>query len=224
MDLALIIQRIAIFAIPLIFAITLHEAAHAFAARYFGDSTAYMMGRMTLNPIKHIDPVWTLLVPLVLVLISSPFIFGAAKPVPVNFGALRNPKRDSVWVALAGPLANFAMMVGWAMVAKVALMMGADASTGGPVTYLTYVALVAQAGIVVNVLLMIFNLFPLLPLDGGRIVAGLLPNKLAYSYSRLEPYGMFILIALLITGVFGHLMTPLVDSSLKAVYSVIGIS
>ena len=221
MDLALIIQRIAIFAIPLIFAITLHEAAHAFAARYFGDNTAYMMGRMTLNPIKHIDPIWTLLVPLVLVLMSSPFVFGAAKPVPVNFGALRNPKRDSIWVALAGPLANFAMMAGWAIVAKVALLMGAEASNGGP---LAYIALVAQAGIVVNVLLMIFNLFPLLPLDGGRVVAGLLPPKLAYSYSRLEPYGMFILIALLITGAFGYIMTPLVDSSLKAVYSVIGIS
>ncbi len=221
MDLALIIQRIAIFAIPLIFAITLHEAAHAFAARYFGDNTAYMMGRMTLNPIKHIDPIWTLLVPLVLVLMSSPFVFGAAKPVPVNFGALRNPKRDSIWVALAGPLANFAMMAGWAIVVKVALLMGAEASNGGP---LAYIALVAQAGIVVNVLLMIFNLFPLLPLDGGRVVAGLLPPKLAYSYSRLEPYGMFILIALLITGAFGSIMTPLVDSSLKAVYSIVGIS
>ena len=221
MDLALIIQRIAIYAIPLIFAITLHEAAHAFAARYFGDNTAYMLGRMTLNPIKHIDPIWTILVPLVLVLMSSPFVFGAAKPVPVNFGALRNPKRDSIWVALAGPLANLAMMIGWAILAKITLLMGADAVEGGPIVYL---ALVAQAGIVVNALLMVFNLFPLLPLDGGRIIAGLLPNKLAYSYSRLEPYGMFILIGLLVTGVFGRIMGPIVDISMKAVYSLIGIS
>ena len=221
MDLALIIQRIAVYAIPLIFAITLHEAAHAFAARYFGDNTAYMLGRMTLNPIKHIDPIWTILVPLVLVLMSSPFVFGAAKPVPVNFGALRNPKRDSIWVALAGPLANLAMMIGWAILAKITLLMGADAVEGGPIVYL---ALVAQAGIVVNALLMVFNLFPLLPLDGGRIIAGLLPNKLAYSYSRLEPYGMFILIGLLVTGVFGRIMGPIVDISMKAVYSLIGIS
>ena len=221
MDLALIIQRIAVYAIPLIFAITLHEAAHAFAARYFGDNTAYMLGRMTLNPIKHIDPIWTILVPLLLVLMSSPFVFGAAKPVPVNFGALRNPKRDSIWVALAGPLANLAMMIGWAILAKITLLMGADAFEGGPIVYL---ALVAQAGIVVNALLMVFNLFPLLPLDGGRIIAGLLPNKLAYSYSRLEPYGMFILIGLLVTGVFGRIMGPIVDISMKAVYSLIGIS
>lgn len=221
MDLALIIQRIAVYAIPLIFAITLHEAAHAFAARYFGDNTAYMLGRMTLNPIKHIDPIWTILVPLLLVLMSSPFVFGAAKPVPVNFGALRNPKRDSIWVALAGPLANLAMMIGWAILAKITLLMGADAVEGGPIVYLV---LVAQAGIVVNALLMVFNLFPLLPLDGGRIVAGLLPNKLAYSYSRLEPYGMFILIGLLVTGVFGRIMGPIVDISMKAVYSLIGIS
>ena len=221
MDLALIIQRIAVYAIPLIFAITLHEAAHAFAARYFGDNTAYMLGRMTLNPIKHIDPIWTILVPLLLVLMSSPFVFGAAKPVPVNFGALRNPKRDSIWVALAGPLANLAMMIGWAILAKITLLMGADAVEGGPIVYL---ALVAQAGIVVNALLMVFNLFPLLPLDGGRIIAGLLPNRLAYSYSRLEPYGMFILIGLLVTGVFGHIMGPIVDISMKAVYSLIGIS
>ena len=221
MDLALIIQRIAVYAIPLIFAIMLHEAAHAFAARYFGDNTAYMLGRMTLNPIKHIDPIWTILVPLVLVLMSSPFVFGAAKPVPVNFGALRNPKRDSIWVALAGPLANLAMMIGWAILAKITLLMGADAVEGGPIVYL---ALVAQAGIVVNALLMVFNLFPLLPLDGGRIIAGLLPNKLAYSYSRLEPYGMFILIGLLVTGVFGRIMGPIVDISMKAVYSLIGIS
>jgi Zn-dependent protease len=211
-----IIQKIAVFAIPAIFAITLHEAAHAFAARYFGDNTAYMLGRMTLNPIKHIDPIWTIAIPLA-TLIFTGFIFGAAKPVPVNFGALRNPKRDSIWVAAAGPLANLAMIFMWAIVAKVALSMPQSA----PIEYLTYVS---QAGVLVNALLMIFNLFPLLPLDGGRIVAGLLPNNLAYQYSKLEPYGMFILIGLLVTGVFGKFLWPLVDMSMKTVYSVFGIA
>ena len=221
MEFASVIQKIAIYAIPLIFAITLHEAAHAFAARYFGDSTAYMMGRMTLNPIKHIDPIWTIAVPLLLVLTSSPFIFGAAKPVPVNFGALRNPKRDSIWVALAGPAANLVMMIGWAIIGKIAILSGAQPNAAGP---LEYIAIVAGAGIFVNALLMVFNMFPILPLDGGRVVAGLLPNKLAYSYSRLEPYGMFILIALMLSGVFNSFLAPLVDISMKAVYSLIGIS
>jgi Zn-dependent protease len=211
-----IIQKIAVYAIPLIFAITLHEAAHAFAARYFGDNTAYMLGRMTLNPIKHIDPIWTIVMPLVTMFLS-PFVFGAAKPVPVNFGALRNPKRDSIWVAAAGPLANLAMMVMWAIVAKIALSMPESA----PVLFLSYVG---QAGILVNALLMIFNLFPLLPLDGGRIVAGLLPNHLAYQYSKIEPYGMFILIGLMITPFFGRHFAMLVDITQKTVYSIFGIA
>ena len=213
---AAIIQKITVYAIPLIFAITLHEAAHAFAARYFGDSTAYMLGRMTLNPLKHIDPVWTILVPIVTLLVS-PFVFGAAKPVPVNFGALRNPKRDMIWVAAAGPLANLAMMVLWAVLGKIAISLGAS----GP-TY--FLASMAEAGIFVNALLMVFNLFPLLPLDGGRIVTGLLPNKLAYAFSRTEPYGMFILIALIVTGVLGRFMWPLVDISMKSIYAIIGLS
>jgi len=211
-----IIQKIAVYAIPLIFAITLHEAAHAYAARYFGDNTAYMLGRMTLNPIKHIDPIWTIAVPL-LTLFFGGFIFGAAKPVPVNFGALRNPKRDSIWVAAAGPLANLAMMLIWALVATIAQSMPDSA----PMLFLSYVG---QAGILVNALLMIFNLFPLLPLDGGRIIAGLLPNNLAYQYSKIEPYGMFILIALIVSGVFGKFLGPLVDISMKTVYSMFGIA
>ena len=211
-----IIQKIAVYAIPLIFAITIHEAAHAYAARYFGDNTAYMLGRMTLNPIKHIDPIWTIAVPL-LTLFFGGFIFGAAKPVPVNFGALRNPKRDSIWVAAAGPLANLAMMLIWALVATIAQSMPDSA----PMLFLSYVG---QAGILVNALLMIFNLFPLLPLDGGRIIAGLLPNNLAYQYSKIEPYGMFILIALLVSGVFGKFLGPLVDISMKTVYSLFGIA
>ena len=213
---ASILQKITVYAIPLIFAITLHEAAHAYAARLFGDSTAYMLGRMTLNPFKHIDPVWTILVPLVTLLVS-PFVFGAAKPVPVNFGALRNPKRDMIWVAAAGPLANLIMMVGWAIVGKIAITL--DAS--GP-TY--FLASVAEAGIFVNALLMVFNLFPLLPLDGGRILMGLLPGRLAYSFSRTEPYGMFILIGLIVTGILGKFMWPLIDISMKSIYAIIGLS
>ena len=210
------IQKITIYAIPLIFAITLHEAAHAFAARYFGDATAYMLGRMTLNPLKHIDPVWTILVPI-LTLLFTPMVFGAAKPVPINFGGLRNPKRDMIWVAAAGPLANLAMMIIWAVVGKIAISL----PESGPTIFL---ALMAEAGIFVNALLMVFNLFPLLPLDGGRILVGLLPHRLAYSYSRTEPYGMFILIALMLSGILGQFMWPLIDISMKSIYAIIGLS
>ena len=213
---ATFIQKITVYAIPLIFAITLHEAAHAFAARYFGDATAYMLGRMTLNPLKHIDPVWTILVPIV-TLLFTPLVFGAAKPVPVNFGGLRNPKRDMIWVAAAGPLANLAMMVIWAVVGKIALNLPAS----GPTLFL---ALMAEAGIFVNALLMVFNLFPLLPLDGGRILAGLLPNRLAYAFSRTEPYGMFILVGLLLSGIMGKFLWPLVEISMKTIYAIIGLS
>ena len=210
------IQKITVYAIPLIFAITLHEAAHAFAARYFGDATAYMLGRMTLNPIKHIDPIWTILVPLV-TLLFTPLVFGAAKPVPVNFAGLRNPKRDMIWVAAAGPLANLAMMIMWAVVGKIAISL----PESGPTIFL---ALMAQAGIFVNALIMIFNLFPLLPLDGGRILVGLLPNRLAYSFSRTEPYGMFILIALMLSGILGKFMWPLIEMSMNSIYAIIGLS
>ena len=214
MDLG-IIQKITVYAIPLIFAITLHEAAHAFAARYFGDSTAYMLGRMTLNPLKHIDPVWTIMVPIVTLLVS-PFVFGAAKPVPVNFGALRKPKQDMIWVAAAGPAANLLMMLGWAALGKIALMFPAS----GPVVFLL---LVAKAGFFVNAILMVFNLFPLLPLDGGRILAGLLPARASYAFARIEPYGMFILVGLILTGVMGAFLWPLVDFSMNAVYSLLSL-
>lgn len=214
---ASVIQNITIFAIPMILAITLHEASHAFAARYFGDSTAYMLGRMTLNPVKHIDPIWTIAVPLLLMLFKSPFLFGAAKPVPVNFGALRNPKRDMIWVAAAGPASNLLMMILWGLVVKFALSVPASE----PVAFL---ALVGQAGVFVNALIMIFNLFPLLPLDGGRILVGLLPGRLAYAFSRTEPYGMFILIALLISGVLNGILWPLIEMSTNSIYAIMGIS
>jgi Zn-dependent protease len=209
------IQKITVYAIPLIFAITLHEAAHAFAARYFGDSTAYLLGRMTLNPIKHIDPVWTIVVPLITLLIS-PFVFGAAKPVPVNFGALRRPKQDMIWVAAAGPAANLLMMLLWALVGKFVLLF--PASEG-----IIFVILVAKAGIFVNAILMVFNLFPLLPLDGGRILAGLLPARASYLFGRTEPYGMFILVGLILTGVMGAFLWPLVDFFMNTVYSILNL-
>ncbi|MCA3000582.1 MAG: site-2 protease family protein [Rhodocyclaceae bacterium] len=209
------IQKITVYAIPLIFAITLHEAAHAFAARYFGDSTAYLLGRMTLNPIKHIDPVWTIVVPLITLLIS-PFVFGAAKPVPVNFGALRRPKQDMIWVAAAGPAANLLMMLLWALVGKFVLLFPAS---GG----IIFVILVAKAGIFVNAILMVFNLFPLLPLDGGRILAGLLPARASYLFGRTEPYGMFILVGLILTGVMGAFLWPLVDFFMNTVYSILNL-
>ncbi|MBL8513530.1 MAG: site-2 protease family protein [Betaproteobacteria bacterium] len=212
-----LIQKITIYAIPLIFAITLHEAAHAYAAKHFGDATAYMLGRMTLNPIKHIDPIWTIAIPLMLILVGSPFVFGAAKPVPVNFAGLRNPKRDMIWVAAAGPLANLAMMIFWAIVGKMA--------TGLPESDpAVFLALVAQAGIFVNALLMVFNLFPLPPLDGGRIVTGLLPGPLAYKFARIEPYGMFILIGLIVLRVMDFFLWPLVALSMKTIYGIIGLS
>jgi Zn-dependent protease len=214
------IQKIAVHAIPLIFAITLHEAAHAYAAKQCGDATAYMLGRMTLNPIKHIDPLWTIVIPIVTLLLS-PFVFGAAKPVPVNFAGLRNPKRDMIWVAAAGPLANLAMMLGWAIFGKVVISLAAGSQASAQIEFL---ARVAEAGIFVNALLMVFNLFPLPPLDGGRIVTGLLPGPLAYKFSRIEPYGLFILVALLVTGVMGQLMWPLVVLSMKTMYAIIGLS
>lgn len=215
MNLDAVIQYIAVGAIPMILAITLHEAAHAFVAKYYGDSTAYMLGRMTLNPVKHIDPVWTILVPLGLMVMHSPFIFGAAKPVPVNFNALRHPKRDSIWVAAAGPASNLIQMVLWGML--VALAGQPDSAP------LNYLSLVGQFGVRINAVLMIFNLFPLLPLDGGRILAGLLPDRLSYAYSRIEPYGMMIIILLIVLGVFGPILGPLVGGAENAIYSLFGL-
>jgi Zn-dependent protease len=212
-----IVRNITIFAIPLIFAITVHEAAHAYVAKYFGDGTAYMLGRVTLNPIKHIDPIWTILMPIVILILSSfTFVFGGAKPVPINVNALRNPKRDMIWVAAAGPGANLIMMVGWAIIGKIAVTFPASM----PIIFLI---LVAKAGIFVNALLMVFNLFPLLPLDGGRILAGLLPDRLAYQFSKLEPYGMFILVALILTGATNYFMGPAMAFTLTTLNRILGL-
>ena len=202
MQIEQLISAITIYAIPVIFAITVHEAAHGYAARHFGDNTAWMMGRVTLNPFKHIDPFGTILLPLMLLLVSSPVILGAAKPVPVRFDKLRNPKQDMVWVALAGPAANLVMAFLWG-VAKI-LLRATDIEEA-------FFDQVCTAGITVNIVLFAFNLFPLPPLDGGRILVGLLPVKQAIAVSRIEPYGFFIVIALIYFQIINYIwMYPLI--------------
>ena len=217
MDFTNILIKILVYAIPVIFAITLHEAAHGYVARHFGDSTAWMLGRVTLNPMKHIDPLGTVVVPLAMVMLTG-FMFGWAKPVPVNFHNLRHPKRDSLWVAAAGPGSNFVQAFAWALVALVLVNVVSPTGLAGG-----FWIAVAEAGVLVNVVFAILNLFPLLPLDGGRILASLLPDRLSYSYSRLEPYGMFILIALIVTGALGWVLRPLVGAALAFIYTVFGL-
>jgi len=204
------IQTILIYALPVLFSITVHEAAHGYVARYFGDSTAYMLGRMTLNPLKHIDPIGTILMPLLLYFSTSgAFVFGYAKPVPVNFGNLRHPKRDMVWVALAGPASNFVQAIGWAL-----LLVGLVAAGASEPFFLQ----MARAGILVNLVMWAFNLFPLPPLDGGRVLAGLLPGRQALWLSRIEPYGFFIVLALVLAGVVGSLwLRPLMSLGYGAI-------
>lgn len=199
-----LIQTIAIAALPVIFAITFHEAAHGYAARYFGDPTAWAAGRITLNPVKHIDLWGTILIPvLILTLSGGSFLFGYAKPVPVDFGRLRHPKRDMLWVAAAGPAANLAMALFWGLLFKVAVEMPAN-------LYSVPLAEMSQIGIVINTVLMVLNLFPLPPLDGGRIAVSLLPMRQAISFSRIEPWGFPILLALLFTGILGKILDPFV--------------
>jgi Zn-dependent protease len=194
-----IIQTIAIYALPVIFAITLHEAAHAYAAKYFGDLTAYSQGRMSLNPVRHIDPVGTILIPLALALLHSPFIFGYAKPVPVDFSRLRNPKKQMAWVALAGPLANLVMAFLWMLSYFVLQSVG--------ITEVFFLE-VAEAGVKINLILFAFNLFPLPPLDGGRIMTSILPSRYAFRFARIEPYGFFIVLGLMMLNLLHYWMKP----------------
>jgi Zn-dependent protease len=212
-----IVLYIAINAIPLVFAITLHEAAHGYVAKLFGDRTAWMLGRVSLNPAKHVDPIGTVVVPLVMLVLSSGgFMFGWAKPVPVNFENLRRPKQDMLWVAAAGPGANLLMLGAWLLVAKALLLAG-----GSGMAWEFWIR-VADAGIIWNISLAILNLFPLLPLDGGRILVSLLPNRLAYAYARLEPYGMFILLFLVATPILGWILGPIMAGARHAAYSLLG--
>ncbi len=202
-----LIQTIAVWALPVIFAITLHEAAHGYVARYFGDNTAERAGRITLNPLKHVDPMGTIIVPLVLLFITKfmggGMLFGWAKPVPVNFGRLRKPKQDMLWVALAGPASNLAMAIGWVLFIKLAITMGLIQSSA------SFWLLMANAGVQINLILMALNLLPLPPLDGGRIVYSLLPADMASHYAKVEPYGFIILITLMMLGWLWPLMLPL---------------
>jgi len=197
-----IIQGISVYGIPVLFAITVHEAAHGYAARYFGDPTAELMGRITLNPLKHIDLIGTVIVPMGLYLATAgAFMFGYAKPVPVDFGNLRNPKSDMIWVALAGPAVNLAQALGWGILFYIFSSAPNESQ---------FIEQVCKAGILVNVVMFVFNLFPLPPMDGGRILVGLLPMGAARTVARIEPYGFFIVLALLLAGIISALwMRPL---------------
>jgi Zn-dependent protease len=205
------IQRIAVSAIPMIFAITVHEAAHGYAARHFGDMTAHQLGRISLNPIRHIDPIGTVLIPSLTMLIGGIF-FGWAKPVPVNFMKLRHPKRDMLWVAAAGPGANLVMAFLWAFVIKFSVL--------APQNFALPLALMGAAGILTNTVLMVLNLIPLPPLDGGRIAVSLLPNNLAIKYAQIERYGFIILIILLFTHILDKIMWPFVILTLQTIAKV----
>ena len=201
MDLT-VIQKIVIYALPVIFAITVHEAAHGYAARHFGDMTAFNAGRITLNPLRHIDPFGTILLPALTVVLGG-ILFGWAKPVPVDFRRLRNPKKDMLWVAAAGPASNFLMAIFWVLVMKFSVNM--------PEAFVLPMALMAKAGVSINIVLMVLNLLPLPPLDGGRIAVSLLPMRLARPFAQIERYGFIILIVLLFSGVLSRILDPLIN-------------
>jgi Zn-dependent protease len=212
-----LIQTVAIWALPVLFAITLHEVAHGWVARALGDRTAEMMGRLSLNPIKHVDPIGTVVVPVILLALGG-FLFGWAKPVPVNFSNLRHPKRDMAIVAVAGPMSNLAMGLVWAAILKLTTFFPADS---GAILGLRYMA---SAGITINAVLMVLNLIPLPPLDGGRVMAGLLPRDASIAYSRIEPYGLLILVALMASGVLGKIMYLPLMWVQNFIYGVVGLS
>lgn len=217
LDINALIQTIAIAALPVVFAITLHEAAHGYAARHFGDPTAWQAGRISLNPLRHIDPVGTVLIPLLILIFSAgSFLFGYAKPVPVNFSRLRNPKRDMFWVALAGPASNLFMALLWAALLKLAWEL--------PVNDFTVpLSEMSKVGVIINCVLMVLNLLPLPPLDGGRIAVSLLPYPLANKFAQIERWGFPILLLLLFTGILGQLMYPLVQMAAGLIETLFGL-
>src|SRR5262245_22493247 len=207
MDVNHALQTFAIYALPVLFAITLHEAAHGYVARHFGDMTAHAQGRISLNPLRHVDLIGTVLVPLVIFVLSgNRFLFGWAKPVPVNYSALKKPRQHMAWVAAAGPGANLVMAVGWAVLLKIAVLLPAGRLGD-------FLELMSHAGILVNLIFMFLNLLPILPLDGGRILASLLPSRAAWRYAKLEPWGLPLLVILLLTNVLNFVLEPLVGAS-----------
>lgn len=206
-----VVQKIAVYALPILFAITVHEAAHGYAAKYFGDLTAERMGRITLNPLKHIDPFGTILLPALTVMLGG-ILFGWAKPVPVNFANLRNPKKDMFWVAAAGPASNFVMAIFWALLLNYA--------NYAPNTAVNFLAEMSLAGISINLVLMVLNLLPMPPLDGGRIAVSLLPTPMAIQLAKLEQYGFIILIVLMFTGILGKIISPIIQLFERLIYVV----
>lgn len=213
-----LIQKIVIWALPVIFAITLHEVAHGWVASMFGDQTARLSGRLSINPIKHIDLIGTIILPLFMLMVSN-FVFGWAKPVPVDARNLRNPRRDMAFVALAGPISNLAMALFWGMMAKFGLMASLSGNDwlGVPLTYM------GTAGIMINVVLAVLNLIPLPPLDGSKILMSFLPRRASYYYSRVEPYGFFILILFMFTGLLGYIMLPPVFFLIDGIGRIFGL-
>ncbi len=212
------VQKLVAAVIPVLFAITVHEAAHGYAARYFGDRTAEMLGRLTLNPIKHIDPIGTILVPAIAVLFTG-FIFGWAKPVPVGFRNLRNPKRDMIFVAAAGPASNILMAIGWALFASLLARTGL---TGGMLGML--LIQMAVFGVLINSILAVFNMLPLPPLDGGRVAVGLLPEPVSSRLASVEPYGFVIILLLLFTGILWPLIGPVISAVQIGVFRLAGLN
>jgi Zn-dependent protease len=210
-----LIETVIAWSIPILFGITVHEVAHGWVANSLGDSTARLQGRLTLNPIKHIDPVGTILVPALMVMLTG-FIFGWAKPVPVNWQRLGHPRRDMALVAAAGPLANLVMMLIWAIIAKLVFVAGIEASLVAP-----FILTMVKVGIIINIILMVLNLLPLLPLDGGRVMTSLLPPDLAEKYARLEPYGLIILVVLLVTGVLVRIIGPIIFGLEQLIYQLL---
>lgn len=211
------VQKIAIWALPVLFAITLHEVAHGWAARALGDRTAEMLGRLSLNPIKHIDPIGSVVLPLILLITPGSFMFGWAKPVPVSFRNLKNPRRDMALVAIAGPLSNLVMALGWGVLTKIAISMNPEEGIW------LGLLLMGHAGIVINLLLMVLNLLPFPPLDGGRVLTGLLPETQARVLDRIEPYGLIVLLALMFTGMLGKIMIWPLKFSGDALLALLGL-
>jgi Zn-dependent protease len=212
-----LVQAISAWLMPVLLAVTVHETAHGWVARYFGDRTAELQGRLTLNPFRHIDPVGTILVPGLLLLLPGGFVFGWAKPVPVDWRNLANPKRDMALVAVAGPAVNLLMGLAWALLVRVALGLPADVAIKAPLLFM------GVAGMYINTILMVLNLLPLPPLDGGRVLTGLLPAPYAWRFARIEPYGFMILMALMVTGVLGVVMWPLVSIFMELFVGVAGL-